>query len=74
MSHFSIRFYTNVTRHHETTPCDRLPTAFGSVEDAERAAVEHLAAVRLKHGTGCGYAIQDETGYVVHIGPGLHDD
>lgn len=71
---YSIRFYQDIVRYHETQPCMLHPRTYKTAEEAERVARAELPTVRAKHGTTVGYAIFDATHFCVQIGPGVHDD
>ncbi len=72
---FNIKFYTDVTRYHDTTPCERHQFVYSTLEETEMKARSLLHDVRKKHGATVGWAITEvETGHTWSIGPGVDDN
>lgn len=74
---YSVRFYEDVTRYHETNPCRHHPRTYKTAEEAEDVAKSLLPDVREEHGRKVGYAvfnIEEGLENAVAIGPGVHDD
>ena len=69
MASFTIRYYSNICCHHESQPCAHHGKTYRSPEEAERAARAELQAIRLSHGSQAGFAIFEDNGRVVAIGP-----
>lgn len=68
--HYGIRFYADVIRQHETQPCGIHGAVFASPDAAEAVAAKLLPEIQQKFGTGAGYAVIDDAGRVIAIGPG----
>lgn len=74
MATFTIRYFSDIVRHHETQPCAHNGRTFPTAEEAERVARAELPAVRSNHGSKVGFAIFEDNGRVAAIGPGSYDD
>ena len=72
---FWVRFYTDITRYHETSPCELHHKVYPTADLAESAARAELAAVRQRHGATAGYAIFADSTHdqAVNIGPVVRD-
>lgn len=69
MASFTVRYYSDIVRHHKTAPCAHHGTVYPTAEQAEAAACHELQEVRKVHGRDVGFAIFEDNGRVVAIGP-----
>ncbi len=67
--HYDVKFYADVGRHHETQPCRNLGHSYATLEAAESAAVDLVTEIQEKFGKDAGYAVIDDAGRVLAIGP-----
>lgn len=74
MSRYSIQYFSDIVRHHETSPVKHHPLTYQSLDEAEASALNEMEAVFAKFGTKAGYAILDGNRHVMAIGPGRSDD
>lgn len=67
MATFTIRYFSDIARHHQTQPCAHHGGTFGSIDEAERAARQQLPSVCTTHGPKSGFAIVEDNGRVATI-------
>lgn len=67
--HFDVKFYVDMARHHATQPCRTHGGAYPTPEVAESVAITLLPEIREQFGKEAGYAVVDDAGRVIAMGP-----
>ena len=67
--HYDVRFYADISRHHATQPCRVHSHPHPTPEAAEALALELVTEIQEVFGQHAGYAVVDDAGRVIAIGP-----
>ena len=65
-----LRFYVDIMRYHESSPCRQRLFAYSTLVEGERVADAELAEIKRQYGASAGYVILDEAGFEVTSGGG----
>lgn len=68
MEIYRLRFYEDVARHFETTPCRIHDRTFPTIDLAEAQAKKMMPKIRAEHGIKAGYVVLDPDNHDVAMG------